>query len=99
MGSSNSNYLLNWCNRHRLAIAPNTEVFFVNERALIRPEYIINNKIYIDLVEGEPSEKYITYCQEFSRSFGTIILISYDTLPEIQNITKEEFELNYNINF
>ena len=48
---------LNWCLKNDLNVKENTEMFFVNERFLIKPEYIINNKVFVDILKnGEYNE-------------------------------------------
>lgn len=90
--------LLKWCNQKNIFIKENSEVFFVDEKLLMRPEFIINNKIYIDLVEdNEMNSKYLEFCRLFSSSFGTLIVIPRNTLPSIINITKNDIEERFNI--
>ena len=77
----------------------NTEVFFVNERALVRPEFIINNNIYVDLVrKSDINERYKEICTDFSLSFGVIVVIPIETLPLLTEVTKQMFEQKYGIN-
>jgi hypothetical protein len=98
MANPNTQYLIEWCHENNIMIKPNSEVFFVNERALIRPEYVIKNNIFVDLLnQSEITERYLQICREFSGSFGSIILIPFESLPGIKNITKEMFEQRYNV--
>jgi hypothetical protein len=100
MANSNTQYLIDWCRDNDIGLKPNGEVFFVNERALIRPEFVINNEIFIDLInQSEITERYVQICKEFSISFGAIILIPFESLPNINGLTKEMFEQRYNIKF
>jgi hypothetical protein len=94
------NLLSNWCGDNGLFVRTNHEVFFINERLLMKPEYIINETVFIDLVdEGQITEKYLGYCELFSKSYGTIIVISRDKLDDIKTITKKDFESRFNIKF
>lgn len=100
MANPNTPYFIDWCHHNHIPVKPNTEVFFVNETALLRPEFIINNNIFVDLIErNQITDRYKEICQEFSMSFGTIILVPFDTLPNIGSVTKEQFESKYNIRF
>ena len=100
MANPNTQYLIDWCRDNGITIKPNSEVFFVNERALIRPEFILKNNIYIDLInQSEITERYMQICKEFSISFGSIILIPFESLLSINEITREMFEERYNIKF
>ena len=98
MVNTNAHYLTDWCAYYGIPIRQNTEVFFVNERALVRPEFIIKDKIYVDLVrKDELNARYRQICTDFSLSFGTMIAIPIDTLPLLKDVTKDEFEQRYGI--
>lgn len=93
-------HLKNWCVGNQLKLRPNPEVFFVNGRTLIKPEFVINNRVYIDLVnDNELTDNYIEYCKSFSRSFGIMITIKRSEMRNIHNVTKEDIENQYNIKF
>lgn len=94
------NILSEWCGKNGLFVRSNSESFFINERVLMKPEFIINETVYIDLIEKEKiTDKYIGYCESFSKSFGTLILIPKDLLKEIKTVSKKDFEERYNIRF
>ena len=42
---------LSWCSKNNLSLKENSEVFFVNERLLMKPEYVINDKIFVDILK------------------------------------------------
>lgn len=94
------NQLLQWCMLNNLYLRPNTEVFFVSETILMKPEFIVNEKIYVDLVsDDEMTDKFHEYCKLFSKSFGYLILIPKEILTDIHNVSKKDIEKKYNINF
>jgi hypothetical protein len=94
------NTLSNWCGDNGLFVRTNHEVFFINERVLMKPEYIINETVFIDLVdEGQITDKYLGYCELFSKSYGTIIVISREKLDDVKTITKKDIESRFNIKF
>jgi hypothetical protein len=94
------NHLANWCNDNHLSLKQNHEVFFISERVLMKPEYIINNKVYVDLVDtSDLNEKYFEYSRLFSVSFGTIILIPRSAVSEINSISKKDMEARFNFKF
>jgi hypothetical protein len=94
------NYLANWCNDNHLSLKQNHEVFFISERVLMKPEYMINNKVYVDLVDpSDLNDKYFEYARLFSLSFGTIILIPRSTVSEINSINKKDMEARFNFKF
>lgn len=98
MADSNAHYLTDWCSHHGIPIKQNTEVFFVNERALVRPEFIIKNNIFVDLVrKNEIDDRYMEICKDFSLSFGPMIVIPIESLPSLKDISKEMFEQRYGI--
>lgn len=100
MANPNVQYLIDWCNVNNIAIKRNNEVFFVNESTLIRPEYVLKNNIFIDLVDkSEINDRYIQICKDFSLSFGSIILMSFDSIPSLTKFSKAEFEERYDIKF
>lgn len=94
-------FFLNWCLKNNLNVRVNIETFFVNERFLIKPEYIINNKVFVDVIKnGE------TYNQNdeqnykaFANGFGTLILIKEEHLWLLNGITKNDLEEAYKFTF
>ncbi len=89
-----------WCGENRLFVRSNQEVFFINERILMKPEFIINENIYIDIVLAKQiDDKYLKYCELFSQSYGTIIVIPKEIISNITNITKKDLEQAYGIKF
>lgn len=94
------NLLSNWCRDNGLFVRTNHEVFFINERILMKPEYIINETVFIDLVdERQITEKYLGYCELFSKSYGSIIVIPREKLDGIATTTKRDIESRFNIKF
>jgi len=90
----------NWCVNNNLNLKENHEVFFVNERILMKPEYVINNRTFIDIIKnGEFNENNTEHYKNFAYSFGTLILIKEEDISELINITKEDVENKYNFNF
>lgn len=94
------NKLSTWCGNNGLFLKTNHEVFFINERVLMKPEYIINENVFIDLVDSSQiTEKYMGYCKLFSKSYGTILVIPKEKLFEIESVTKKDLETRFNIRF
>lgn len=84
---------LNWCSTNGLLVKKNHEVFFVNERFLLKPEYIVNDKIYVDIIPvGQFNEDNIGYYEMFANSFGTLIVIREEDIDHLIDITKEDLE-------
>lgn len=91
---------LNWCLKNNLSVKENAEIFFVNERFLIKPEYIINNKVFVDIVKsGDYIEANSTNYKMFAEGFGTLILIKEEHLWLLSNITKRDLEEKYKFSF
>jgi hypothetical protein len=91
---------LSWCHSNSLIVKENNEVFFVNERLLMKPEYIINGNTYVDVLKsGEFKLENINYYQDFANSFGNLILIREEYILELDEITKEDLMKKHNINF
>ena len=91
---------LNWCAKNKLTIRENSEVFFVNERLLMKPEYIINDSIFVDVLKkGEFKPENIEYYKMFADSFGTLIVIREEYILSLYDITKEDLEEKYNFSF
>ena len=92
--------LMEWCKYQNLRIKQNDEVFFINERVLVKPEFIINNRIFVDIAdEFEVTEKYLQIRQDFSKSYGTIIILPKSVLANIMDISKIDIQLKFNIKF
>jgi hypothetical protein len=90
--------LIDWCETNNLMIYPNSEVFFISENVLMRPEYIINNRTYVDVVEKrEITDKYIEYCKLFAKSFGTIVLIPLEEINDIITVNKKDIETYFKV--
>jgi hypothetical protein len=94
------NVLSDWCGDNGLFVRTNHEVFFINERTLMKPEFVINENVYIDLVDTKQiTAKYVEYCRMFSSSYGTIIVIPKDIIRGIHTVTKKDIESRFNIKF
>ena len=92
--------LLHWGSVNDLLMTKNSEVFFVDEKLLMRPDFKVNNKIYIIVVnDNELTSKYLDFCNIFSKSFGTLIVLPKSILPELTNITKKDIESKFNVKF
>ena len=93
-------YFLSWCTKNNLSVRENSEVFFVNERLLMRPEYIINNNIFVDILKtDEFKEENVVYYQLFAESFGTLVIIKEEHIWGLNDITKEDLQDRYNFSF
>ena len=91
---------LNWCLKNNLNVKENTEIFFVNERFLIKPEYIINNKIFVDILKkNDYVETNNSNYKMFAQGFGTLILIKEEHLWLLSNITRQDLEDRYKFSF
>ena len=89
---------LAWCHSNSLSVRENHEVFFVNERLLMKPEYVINNSTYVDILKaGEFKLENIHYYQDFANSFGNLILIREEYILELDKISKDYFVEKHNI--
>ena len=95
-----SRSFLNWCLKNNLNVKENTEMFFVNERFLIKPEYIINNKVFVDILKnGEYNETNIDNYKNFARGFGTLFVIKEEHILLLENITRGDLEETYKFSF
>ena len=84
---------LNWCSTNDLSVKKNQEVFFVNERILMKPEYIINDSVYVDLIPtGQFNEEDVYSYILFASSFGTLIIIKEENIHYLNDITSKELE-------
>lgn len=87
-----------WCTHNKISAKLNDESFLINEYTLMKPEFIINNKIYVDLVKkSEITNEYILKCKRFAKSFGTIILFPREMLHDLYLIDKNDIEDKYDI--
>ena len=92
--------LLEWCKYQNLKIVPNKETFFINEKLLLKPKYLINGRIFIEIPDDlEINEKYLEHRKIFSKSFGTIIIIPKSVLESIMDISKIDIQRKFNIKF
>ena len=92
--------LLEWCKYQNLRIIKNDEVFFVNERLLLKPDYIINGKIFVETPNDfEVTEKYLEMRGLFSKSYGTIMVIPHSVINDMSEITKFDIQNKFNIKF
>lgn len=91
---------LNWCLKNNLNVKQNAEIFFVNERFLIKPEYVINNKVFVDILKnGEYNETNSDNYKNFAQGFGTLILIKEEHIWLLENITRADLEETYKFSF
>ena len=91
---------LGWCSKNQLSLKENSEVFFGDERLLMKPEYIVNDKVFIDILKtGEFKEENLPYYQVFAESFGTLIIIKEEDIWTLDQISKEDLEKRYSFSF
>ena len=91
---------LNWCLKNNLSVKENPEIFFVNERFLIKPEYIINGKVFVDILKnGDYNEANVDNYKNFAQGFGTLILIKEEHVWLLDNITKGDLEETHKFSF
>ena len=45
------NKIEQWCQNNGLILQKNKEAFFINERAILTPDYNINNKFFIEIID------------------------------------------------
>jgi len=89
-----------WCKDNNLHLAQNNEVFFINEKMSYKPEYIINYKIFVDILDdGEYTSEYAAKCERFKDGFAPIILIPHDLVPELHKITINDISERFNLSF
>jgi len=92
--------LIEWCKYQNLRIRKNDEVFFINEKVLVKPDYVINSKVFVDIADDfEITEKYIQIRQDFSKSYGTLIILPKSILLNIMDISKIDIQTKFNIRF
>jgi hypothetical protein len=91
---------LNWCLKNNLSVKENPEIFFVNERFLIKPEYIINGKVFVDILKnGDYNKANVDNYKNFAQGFGTLILIKEEHIWLLDNITKGDLEETHKFSF
>lgn len=91
---------LNWCSMNGLQVKKNQEVFFVNERLLMKPEYIINDSVFVDVIPtGQFDGSQMVNYQLFANSFGTLIIIKEEDVAQLVNVTRKELEESKNFKF
>jgi len=91
---------LNWCSTNGLMVKKNQEVFFVNERLLMKPEYIINDSVFVDIIPtGQFDGSQLINYQLFANSFGTLIIIKEEDAAHLNTISRRELEKRHNFSF
>jgi xylose isomerase len=83
---------IEWCKNNQIPfVKKNTQTFFISPRISYTPKYIINYKIFIDIIEdGEYDKRFEEKCKGFTQSFGQIILIPRSILPDLHKLTKND---------
>ena len=89
-------YLTDWCSLNNVRININTEVFFVNENTLIKPQFILNNKIYVIIkdINNMSDDKYYDYV---AKTYGSVIIIPNNILPKLNTLTKLDISKHFDI--
>lgn len=94
------NFLSSWCKKNKLFVRTNKEVFFISERVSMKPNFLINENVYIDFLNDDDlTEKYLYNCGLFSKSYGILIIIPKSCYEELNNYTKKDFENKFNFKF
>jgi hypothetical protein len=92
------NKFIEWCAKNNINIYKNQEAFFISQRLVIKPDFKLANKTYIDLIRPEEiNPVYLKGCEAFAKSFGTIIVIPTDIVGDMDQLTKEQIETKFNI--
>lgn len=91
--------LQEWCNNNALTLKENKEAFFINERAILTPDFIINDKVFIEIFDDLSylNENQIEYRKYFSKSYGPLLCLTTMSLDTIDQITKKDIENYYHI--
>lgn len=94
------NKIEQWCKNNELILQENKEAFFINERAILTPDYNINNnKFFIEIIDDLSylNENQIEYRKYFSKSYGPLLCLTTMSLDTIDQITKKDIENYYHI--
>lgn len=87
-----------WCTKNDIMVYKNDEMFFVSNRLVIMPDCRLLNRIFIDLIRpDEITDNYLAGCEEFGKSHGTLIVIPFDVVMDLDSVTKADFESKFNI--
>jgi hypothetical protein len=93
------NKIEQWCQNNGLILQKNKEAFFINERAILTPDYNINNKFFIEIIDDLSylNENQIEYRKYFSKSYSPLLCLTTMSLDTIDQITKKDIENYYHI--
>lgn len=87
-----------WCAYNKISVKLNNESFLINEYTVMKPEFIINQKIFVDLLYlSEMTDEYIENCKAFAKSFGHIILFPRESMSDLHLITKHDIKQKYGV--
>lgn len=91
---------ITWCNRNHLHLRRNEELFFIDEYLVIKPDFIINSKIYVDIIKSnEITDHYLKGCEIFGKSHGILMIIPLDDIQLLNGYTKQQIMEIYDIEF
>ena len=92
---------IDWCKDNQIPfIKKNTQIFFISPRVSYTPKFIINYKIFVDIIEdGVYDKQFEEKCLAFTQSFGQIILIPRSILPDLHKLTKNDIINRFEIYF
>lgn len=84
---------IEWCEKNKIHIIKNYELYFINETTIIKPDFRVGSGIFIDLVRpSHVTEDFLKGCEQFSKTFGTIVVIPVDIIRDLHLVTKADLE-------
>lgn len=93
----NEDLFIDWCHNNNIPfVKKNKEKFIISSNVVYSPKYIINYRIYVDVIDNY-NDDFEKICEVFAQNHGQLILIPKDLLPELNKIIKNDIINKFNI--
>jgi len=92
--------LIEWCNQNKILIKATDQMFFIDDTITLKPSFILNYRTYVDFINSSDTmtDKLREGYKSFQVSYGNIIVLPIDIMPELYNINGEDLSEKFDIN-
>ena len=92
--------LIEWCNQNKILIKPTDYMFFIDDTITLKPSFILNYRTYVDFIDSPErmTDKLREAYKAFQASYGNIIVLPIDIMPELNKINREDLSEKFDIN-
>lgn len=95
----NKRLLIDWCNKNKILIKPTDYMFIIDNTITLKPSFILNYRTYVDFITTSDimTDKLREAYKSFQASYGNIIVLPIDIMPELDKISRVDLSEKFGI--